>query len=205
MTDDIAKANLYGYLQYERTAVLAKLDGLSEYEIRRPLTVTGTNLLGLVKHLTTWEARYLGDVFDRPFPERLPRWDVEAELLADMWVTADESRSDVVDRYRRVWDHSDATVNALTLIPWAGWPGGRTPRCPCSTSSCTCWPKPVGTLATPTSCANSSMARWESTPRPWPLSGTIQSSGRSGARRSRRPPGPPVDVDHERRLTNPPA
>ena len=46
-----------------------KLDGLSEYDIRRPLTATGTNLLGLVKHNAVWEARYFGEVFDRPFPE----------------------------------------------------------------------------------------------------------------------------------------
>jgi hypothetical protein len=48
MIDDAAKASLYDYLKHEREAVLAKLDGLSEYDVRRPLTVTGTNLLGLV-------------------------------------------------------------------------------------------------------------------------------------------------------------
>jgi hypothetical protein len=115
MDDHAAKANLHNYLKHEREAVLSKLDGLSEYDIRRPLTVTGTNLLGLVKHLATWEARYLGEVFGRPFPEPLPRWDVEAELLADLWATPHETRSDVVDRYRRVWAHSDATVEALAL------------------------------------------------------------------------------------------
>jgi len=125
MDADAAKANLHSYLKHERQAVLAKLDGLSEYDVRRPLTVTGTNLLGLVKHLATWEARYLGEVFDRPFPEPLPRWDVEADRLDDMWATADESRSEVVDRYRRVWAHGDATVAALDLdavgrVEWWG-------------------------------------------------------------------------------------
>ena len=125
MDDAAAKTNLHTYLKHEREAVLAKLDGLCEYDVRRPLTITGTNLLGLVKHLATWEARYLGEVFDRPFPEPLPRWDVEAERLADMWATADESRSDVVARYRRVWEHSDATVDALALdaigrVAWWG-------------------------------------------------------------------------------------
>ena len=113
--DDAAKANVYNHLKCEREAVLTKLEGLSEYDIRRPMTVTGTNLLGLVKHLATWEARYLGEVFNRPFPEPLPRWDVEAELLADMWATDHETRSDIVGRYRRVWEHSDATVSALAL------------------------------------------------------------------------------------------
>jgi hypothetical protein len=32
-----------------------------------------------------------------------------------MWATEHESRSDVVGRYRRVWEHSDATVAALAL------------------------------------------------------------------------------------------
>ncbi len=125
MDDAAAKANLHNYLKHERTAVLAKLDGLSDYDVRRPLTVTGTNLLGLVKHLATWEARYLGEVFDRPFPEPLTRWDDEEERLADMWATEDESRADVVDRYRRVWEHSDATIEALALddtgrVEWWG-------------------------------------------------------------------------------------
>lgn len=115
MDDEAAKANLYNYLRHEREAVLAKLDGLSEYDVRRPLTVTGTNLLGLVKHLATWEARYLGEVFGRPFPEPLPPWDDEAAELADLWASEDESRADIVDRYRRVWAHSDATVDTLTL------------------------------------------------------------------------------------------
>jgi hypothetical protein len=125
MDDVAAKANLHGYLRHEREAVLAKLEGLSEYDVRRPLTVTGTNLLGLVKHLATWEARYLGEVFDRPFPEPLSRWDVEQDRLADLWATPDESRDDVVGRYRRVWAHSDATVEALALsstgrVEWWG-------------------------------------------------------------------------------------
>ncbi|MDX6295447.1 MAG: hypothetical protein QOH50_4522 [Kribbellaceae bacterium] len=115
MIDDFAKAYLHDYLKHIREAMLAKVDGLSEYDARRPLTTTGTNLLGLIKHLATWEARYFGEVFDRPFPEPLPRWDVEAERLADMWATEHESRRNIVDRYRRVWDHSDATIKALAI------------------------------------------------------------------------------------------
>ncbi|MCF6376058.1 DinB family protein [Nocardioides KLBMP 9356] len=125
MDDSAAKTNLHSYLRHERAAVLAKLDGLSEYDVRRPMTTTGTNLLGLVKHLATWEARYLGEVFGRPFPEPLPRWDVEEERLADLWATEDESRAEVVERYQRVWSHSDATIEALALgdtgrVEWWG-------------------------------------------------------------------------------------
>ena len=46
-----------------------KLDGLGEYDIRRPLTATGTNLLGLVKHLCgLLVSRYFGEVLGRPVP-----------------------------------------------------------------------------------------------------------------------------------------
>lgn len=49
---------LRDYLQTARDAVVWKLDGLSEYGARRPLVSTGTNLLGLVKHLATCELGY---------------------------------------------------------------------------------------------------------------------------------------------------
>lgn len=44
MDDSAARTNLHAYLKHERAAVLAKLDGLSEYDVRRPMTTTGTNL-----------------------------------------------------------------------------------------------------------------------------------------------------------------
>ncbi|RKN50523.1 DinB family protein [Micromonospora endolithica] len=128
MIDDVAKAYLHSCLRDVREAVLWKLDGLGEYDVRRPLTATGTNLLGLVKHLSVWEARYLGEVFGRPFPEPLPRWDDAEAAGSDMWATEQETRADVIDRYRRVWDHSDATITGLALdspgqVPW--WPRPR--------------------------------------------------------------------------------
>jgi Protein of unknown function (DUF664) len=45
--------------------LLWKLEGLPEYDARRPLTPTSPNLLGLVKHLAVWEFRYFGEVFGR--------------------------------------------------------------------------------------------------------------------------------------------
>ncbi len=57
MIDEFAKTSLHGRLRQDRKALLWKLDGLSEYDARRPLTVIGTNLLGLVKHVASVEAR----------------------------------------------------------------------------------------------------------------------------------------------------
>jgi Protein of unknown function (DUF664) len=128
MTGSDPKADLHRYLQAAREALLWKLDGLAEYDVRRPLTPTGTNLLGLVKHVAGVEVGYFGDTFQRPFDEPLAWLADDAEPNADMWATADESREQIVGLYRRVWAHSDATIDALVLdtigrVAW--WPADR--------------------------------------------------------------------------------
>jgi uncharacterized damage-inducible protein DinB len=122
---DAAKDDLHRYLRRAREALVWKLDGLSEYDVRRPMTRTATNLLGLVKHVASVEAGYLGEVFGRPFDEPLPWLDEDAEPNADMWATAEESVEDIVGLYHRVWAHSDATIDALELdapgrVAWWG-------------------------------------------------------------------------------------
>ncbi|WP_435226826.1 DinB family protein [Streptomyces sp. Tue6028] len=128
MTEEDLKADLHRYLQSARDAVLWKLEGLSEYDARRPMTPTGTNLLGLVKHLAGVELGYLGDTFGRPSGEDLPWFEEAGETNGDMWATAEESRAYVTGLYRRAWAHSDATIDALALgtvgkVPW--WPDGK--------------------------------------------------------------------------------
>ncbi|WP_370414570.1 DinB family protein [Streptomyces fradiae] len=123
MIDEFAKDHLHARLRRDREALLWKLDGLSEYDARRPLTATGTNLLGLVKHVATVEARYFGEVFDRPSPEPLCRW--QDHDGSDQWAAEDETREEIIAFYRRTWEHSDATITALPLdaaghVPW--WP-----------------------------------------------------------------------------------
>ena len=122
------KEDLHRYLQVGRDAIVWKLDGLSEYDARRPLVPTGTNLLGLVKHLASVELGYFGGCFDRPHGESLPWWDEDSETNADMWAAADESRDEILAVYRRAWDHADATITELDLesvgrVPW--WPPDR--------------------------------------------------------------------------------
>ncbi|MER5382081.1 DinB family protein [Streptomyces sp. NPDC002688] len=128
MVESNAKTDLLRYLQDARDALLWKLEGLSEYDIRRPFTPTGTNLLGLVKHVTGVELAYFGDTFGRPyFDAEPPQWwyTEDAESNADMWATADESREQIVGLYRQAWEHSNSTIETLALdtighVPW--WP-----------------------------------------------------------------------------------
>jgi len=128
VTAEDGKADLHRYLQTARDALLWKLEGLNDYDVRRPLLPTGTNLLGLVKHLATVEAGYLGGTFGRPFQEALPWSEEGAEPNADMWVTPEETREQIVGLYHRVWAHSAATIERLPLtaigqVPW--WPPER--------------------------------------------------------------------------------
>ncbi|ARF60012.1 MULTISPECIES: DinB family protein [Streptomyces] len=122
------KADLQRYLRSARDTLLWKLEGLSEYDVRRPLTPTGTNLLGLVKHAAGVELGYFGGTFDRPFTGTPHAFSDDAEANEDMWARADESREDVIDLYRRIARHADATIADLPLdavgrVRW--WPEER--------------------------------------------------------------------------------
>src|SRR3954466_13285687 len=123
------KATLLDYLQGRRADLLGKLDGLGEYDVRRPMTPTGTNLLGLVKHVAYVQLGYFGEAFGRPSGRPYP-WDDGGEEDADVWATADESREEVVELYRFSAAHADATIEALPLdavgeVPWGRRGRGR--------------------------------------------------------------------------------
>ena len=122
---ETAKAHLQKSLGWARDEVLPKLDGLDEYDVRRPMTPTGLNLLGLVKHLAFYEASYFGFVFGRPFPEPIPTVDETFRNEEMMCVPASESRDSVVERYRAACRHADETIGALAIdavgrVPWWG-------------------------------------------------------------------------------------
>ncbi|MEV6872272.1 DinB family protein [Amycolatopsis sp. NPDC051128] len=126
---DPLSADLRRYLQESRDSLLASLSGLSEYDIRRPMTPTATNLLGLVKHVTGGELGYLGDCVGRPAPVTLP-WVADGSIWdsADMWATAEQTREELVELYRTAWRHSDESIELLPLdapasVPW--WPEER--------------------------------------------------------------------------------
>jgi hypothetical protein len=129
--DDVAdlKEELHRKLQAARAALLSRLDGLGEYDLRRPMTPTGTNLLGLVKHLAGLEYGYLGESLGRAAPETLS-WIEDGSIWegADMWATADESSEYLIGLYRRACAHADGVIAALDLespASVAHWPQDR--------------------------------------------------------------------------------
>lgn len=125
MTTLDPKTTLHRYLIAGREALLWKLDGLSEYDVRRPLVPSGTNLLGLVKHVAAVGVGYFGECMGRPFDEPIPWFEEGHHPNADLFVTADESREELYRFWDAAWRHADATIDALPLdaaghVPWWG-------------------------------------------------------------------------------------
>ncbi|ROS31307.1 DinB family protein [Cellulomonas sp. PhB150] len=122
------KATLHRYLRTARNDLLGKIDGLSEYDARRPLTPTGTNVLGLVKHVASVQLGYFTDTFGRASDITAPWLADDAPPDSDMWVAADESRASIVAFHEASARASDEVIEALDLdaagtVPW--WPDDR--------------------------------------------------------------------------------
>lgn len=126
MTD--LKTQLKQYLQRQRDAILAKVDGLPERELRMPRTPTGTNLLGIVKHCLNVEYGYFGPTFYRRLEDPsglVPDHVYDIDPQADWYATDSETAEGIVALYRRVQAFCDETIDGLQLdsagvVAWWG-------------------------------------------------------------------------------------
>ena len=93
------KATLVGFLSYLRASIISKVEGVPEPQIRMAGVDSGTNLLGLVKHLTAVERFYFA-----------------SEPITSLQRTMRPSTRDTVDgllaAYRDTIRLSDAAVDA---------------------------------------------------------------------------------------------
>ncbi|WP_460653689.1 DinB family protein [Kribbella endophytica] len=103
------KAELHESLRAARTTNLQKAAGLSEYDLRRPLTPSGTNVLGVLKHLGGMEYGYLGEAFGRGLDREIPG-DEDLAGAADLWARPDETSSYVLDWYHQSCTNADETI-----------------------------------------------------------------------------------------------
>lgn len=124
------KRHLWRDLQAQRDALLMKVDGISERELRRPRTATGTSLLGILKHATNVEYGYFGPTFGRTLsePALIADEQYDADPQADFYATEEETAAGLVDLYRRVQAFADETIDSLDIettgtVPW--WPERR--------------------------------------------------------------------------------
>jgi Protein of unknown function (DUF664) len=105
------KGSLRVSLDRHRDAILWKLEGLGD-DLRRAMTPSGTNLLGLVKHLGAVEYGWFCDTFGRP-TEPLP-FD-EDDPDADLRVRPDETTENVLAFYGRARAAADEAIGELEL------------------------------------------------------------------------------------------
>ncbi|MFI6921143.1 DinB family protein [Nonomuraea spiralis] len=89
---------LRGFLDYLRTSVAAKVEGVPEPQVRTPMVPSGTNLLGLLNHLTSVErAIFLGE---------------EVTAWPDTFRAApSDSVGDVLTRYRDTVERANAVLD----------------------------------------------------------------------------------------------
>ncbi|MER7192866.1 DinB family protein [Streptomyces flaveolus] len=94
---------LRGFLDYLRTSIAAKVDGAPEPQVRTAAVPSGTNLLGLLNHLTCVERSiFLGeDVTD---------W------KATFHAAPADSVADVVARYRDMVRRANEALDAYTSL-----------------------------------------------------------------------------------------
>ncbi len=115
------KESLRVSLDRHRDVVLWKLEGLDDEQVRRALTPSGTNLLGLVKHLASMEYGWFCVTFGRE-TEQLP-FD-ENDPDANLKVTADETTAGIVAYYGRARTAADKVIDEVELdelgTAWSG-------------------------------------------------------------------------------------
>ncbi len=121
------KAVLHWYLRKSRDTLRWKMEGLSERQLRMPLTPTGTNLLGLLKHLSSVEAEYFTVCMGLPLEIEIPWLADDAPPNADMYAEEDESLESVLQFADRCAEAADAAIESLDLnapahVPWWGRP-----------------------------------------------------------------------------------
>lgn len=106
------KESLHASLNGQRGAVLWKLEGLDDEQLRRPMTPSGTSVLGLIKHLAYVENGWFCETFGRPFePEPFDTDDSEADLR----IEPHESTADILAYYERARTAADAVIDELDV------------------------------------------------------------------------------------------
>src|SRR6476620_8065482 len=106
------KTTLLAALQSHRDVMVCKLEGLSDEEVRRPMVPSGTNLVGLVKHLANAEYGWFCETFGRPTE---PLTDISGDPEADMRAAEGEATDEIVAFYQRAWAAADAAIHELSL------------------------------------------------------------------------------------------
>jgi len=108
------KESLQASLNRHRDAVVWKLQGLDDTELRRTMLPSGNTLLGLVKHLAIWEYIWICRTFGYP-TEQLPI--EEGDDYADVRIDPGDSTAGILAFYSR----SRAAADQVSSRPGDRW------------------------------------------------------------------------------------
>lgn len=104
--------SLLAALERHRDAILWKIDGLTDEQLRTAMTPSGLSPIGLVKHLAAVEYGWFCAPFGRPH-ETLPFDDDDEN--ADLILADDETTDDVLAFSRRARAAANAAVDEIDL------------------------------------------------------------------------------------------
>ncbi|MBO1334658.1 DinB family protein [Streptomyces sp. VRA16 Mangrove soil] len=105
------RESLFAALDRHRDGVVWKLEGLTEEQARRPMTPSGTSLLGLVKHLASVEYGWFCTTFGR---ESEPFW-FDPFKGEDIVAADDETVEDLLAFYARARAAADRAIAEIPL------------------------------------------------------------------------------------------
>jgi uncharacterized damage-inducible protein DinB len=108
------KEMLESYLDFHRATLLWKIDGVSDEDLRRPMVPSGTNLLGMVKHLAWVERGWFQETFaGEQIPA--PPW-TDEDPDADFRVEPQETTRQIIELYKEACDRSRAVTRAARSL-----------------------------------------------------------------------------------------
>ena len=96
MSEEFDRETLQRYFTRSYDHLVGKVDGVSEYDARRPLTPTGTSLLGLVQHVGVVVLAYSRLPWGRELGRELMWEDTDDEPDLDLRVLPSVTREEVL-------------------------------------------------------------------------------------------------------------
>jgi hypothetical protein len=116
------RAGLSEFLDLQRQALIEKLQGVSDEDARRALTVSSLSLLSLVKHSAIWERRWFQIVVaGRGFAGEWP--EVQPQDENGFRLDGDDTAEIIIEYYRAQIAASQEILRTFDLDAPCAWPG----------------------------------------------------------------------------------
>lgn len=116
------RAGLIEFFDYQREALIKKLDGVSDHDARQAATASSLSLLSLVKHSAIWERRWFQVIVaGRDFPGEWPEVRT-VEPDETFQLTDEDTVKTVLAYYREQIAASQQILGSFDLDAPCAWP-----------------------------------------------------------------------------------